>query len=867
MRVAWLLDGGRAPQTVVTAVVRRGEALVRRGHEVAVFGTGEPPAWWPEQLAFHGVTGFRVAPEPLWHYDAVIATHASQVGAAVDAWTATPLLLLVEDACESRERWAGLITALRWLPVHILAASEEMAFRLQQAEVGGRVHTWSALPDSGNGTRAGVEALEEVLCEAAEEHRSRIPERVTLGLAMIVRDERESLQRCLASAAPVADQIVVVDTGSRDDSAWVARQAGATVVRHEWCNDFAAARNVGLQQLTTDWVLVLDADEQLTSASASPLRRAIRNPLVGGFLIDMVSFEGDVAISGGSCHAPLRLFRRLPGVQFEGALHEQVAPSLLKAHACIRPLPGVTVLHYGYLGANVEAYDKKRRNLEIARGQAEADPQNPFVHFNLGVEYARLGEWPRAVKEFQRAHRLLPSPYVPYATALIRHLVTCLMNQGHHLEALNVLEQARDVYPDYVDLDFLQGLALNRLGRYEEALDILRRCVEKGDSPALYMSSQVGAGSFLARRATVESYLALGRLDEAEAAERAAAQEMAERLGGAVPGCACFASRALAAWVQAEEHVRAHRLREAVRGFRELLDPEARQALLTTQLAQLLPRKVVLELVAGDEAVVREDLGLLAGINPGAARAASLLLEPWLPSRAGMEPEHCTGMEHEHRAGKGHRRRTGEMHECCLPAGTSGAPEGTAQLRWRDVAVLISTLLDVGRQDWFQRACDRLRSGLMDPAEFDRELGKLYFHRGLRDEATAHLLASVQRGCADSLALRMLGEISSDLGLVSEARTFFREAIRREPLDSRSWVSLARAYHAVGKGRSGLRILELARRHTGGNAIQVARLALSIGMQVSQSPECGSGECGVTSGGGISEHGAAFQCVGAGHGA
>ncbi|MDI6824290.1 MAG: glycosyltransferase [Bacillota bacterium] len=815
MRVAWLLDIERAPQALVTVIARCGRALARRGHEVGVFGTGGAPPWWPEELPLHTVTSFRVAPESLWHYDVAIATHWSQVGAVADAWSAAPLLLVTDGFSGGGEQWDVFTAALRSLPVGILSGSDEMVARLQRAGVAGKAHIYPALWDSGNGVGmdAEIAGLEAILAEVVAEHRSRIRADVTLGLAMIVRDERESLQRCLASAAPVVDQMVVVDTGSQDDSASVALQAGATVVRHQWQNDFAAARNAGLQQLTTDWVLVLDADEELTRASAPLIRRAIRNPLVGGFLIDMVSFEGDVTISGASCHAGLRLFRRLPGVQFEGALHEQVAPSLLRAHTCIRPLPGVSILHYGYLGATVEAYDKKRRNLEIARRQAEAEPQNSFVHYNLGVEYARRGEWSKAVKELQRAFRLLRSPYVPYATALVRHLATCLMHLGRHHEALDVLERARAVYPGFVDLDYLQGLTLNRLGRYEEALEILNRCQEKGDSPGIYMGSQVGAGSFLARAATVESYLGLGQLDEAVAAHRTAAQEMAERLGGAIPNPSRSASRALTTWAQAEEHVRAGRLQDALRAFRELLDPGVRQALLTTQLSQLLPRKVVLELAAGDPCLVWQDLGLLAGVNPGAARAASLLLEPWLPSFCGVEQERA------------------------LPADPTRVSDGvTPQLRWSDVAVFLTTMLDVGREDWFQRALERLCSGLMDPGELDRELGKLYLRRGLRSRAATHLLSSVQRGCADSHALCILGEISSDLGLAGEARTFFREAIRRQPRDSRPWVSLARAYHAIGRSRWGLRILELARRHTGGNAIQVARLALSIDIQVAQSP-------------------------------
>jgi tetratricopeptide (TPR) repeat protein len=564
---------------------------------------------------------------------------------------------------------------------------------------------------------------------------------------------------------------------------------------------------VALEHVNTDWVLVLDADEQLAPPSGPLIRRAIKNPLVDGFLLDILNFTGDVAISGGAAHANVRLFRRLPGVRYEGALHEQVAPSLLRAGGVIRPLPGALILHYGYLGTTVEGYDKKRRNLEIVRRQAEADPQNPFVHFNLAVEYMRQGDRSRAIKVFQRAFRLLPGPDVPYAPALVRHLAACLIDERRHDEALAVLEHAQGVYPDYVDLRYLRGLALNRVGRYEEALETLSECLRMGDSLSVYSFSQLGAGSFLARAASVESYLGLGRLDEAIEAQNAVVKEMSERMGRVLPEVPEAGCGAVGLWVRAEEHLRGGRLREALTAYRQLLSPEVRQVFLTTQLAQLCPRKAVLELLAGEVGLARQDLDLLAGVDPRAARAARLLLEPWL-TPAGEDG-------------------AGES------AGSEETPAGEhSRLGWRDAAPVLVALLDAGREDWFELACDRLRSGLMDPGELDREVGKLYFQRGLHEKAAAHLLAGVRQGCTDSAALRALGEISLARGLHWEARTFFREAVRQRPADASAWVSLALSYHRVGQDRAGLRVLELATRHAGGEAIHTARLALGIHLQL-----------------------------------
>lgn len=814
MRIAWLVDDC-TPASWMTGIVAAGRALHERGHEVAVVARGADSPQVSPPIVCPSVAADRVS-DVLGEFDAVIGTHWSHAGPCLDVGTAAPFLFVA--GVPDRER--GFWETLRNLPVGVLSGSREaLAEILSHVHPRGGVHL-APVPVDGSGCggledaiRNGAGALERIIEAAVVAHRARIREHVTVGLAMIVRDEQENLLRCLDSVRSVVDEIVVVDTGSRDATVRVARDAGALVVEAEWRNDFAAARNVALEHLTSDWVLVLDADEQLAASSGPLIRKAIRNPLVDGFLLDIVNFTGHVSVSGGVVHSNLRLFRRLPGVRYEGALHEQVAPALLRAGGVVRPLPGAAILHYGYLGGAVEAYDKRSRNLEIVRRQAEEDPGNPFVQFNLGMEYMRQGDRARAIKVFQRAFRLLPGPNVAFAPGLVRHLATCLMDEQRYGEALQVLEEGSKMYPQYVDLRFLRGVTLNRLGRYEDALEAFDECLRMGDSTGLYSFSQLGAGGFLARAASVESYLALGRLDEAVQAQRAAEEEMRRRFGEVLPGLPGSGAE-IGLWVKAETLTRQGRLEEALSAYRELLSPDRRRVFLSTQLAQLWARKAVLELAAGHAAEAREDLCHLRGVSPKGARAAEMLLRPWLEGSGGSP-------------GAGD-----------LQAGDPGGGGGReARVSWWNAGPVLAALLDAGRRDWFNRVCELLRGGLMEPGELDVELGKLFFHRGLREEAARHLLAGVRAGCADPAALRLLGDISAARGLQAEARAFFREAVRRRPADAAAWVSLALAYHRAGNDRAGLRVLDLARRYAGGEVILTARMALGLHRQLSSGDE------------------------------
>jgi glycosyltransferase involved in cell wall biosynthesis len=110
-----------------------------------------------------------------------------------------------------------------------------------------------------------------------------------LSLSMIVRNEEARLAACLASVKGFADEMVLVDTGSVDATVAIAEQAGARVERMEWPGDFAPARNHALQYLKGDWVLVLDADEQLRPEVIPSLKALMAQPDV--LVINLLRYE------------------------------------------------------------------------------------------------------------------------------------------------------------------------------------------------------------------------------------------------------------------------------------------------------------------------------------------------------------------------------------------------------------------------------------------------------------------------------------------------------------------------------------------------------------------------------------------------
>src|SRR5579863_8983698 len=112
----------------------------------------------------------------------------------------------------------------------------------------------------------------------------------TVGLSMIVKNGADFLAPCLESLRGLVQQIVIADTGSTDSTCEIARSFGAEIIQVPWENDFAKARNQALEPVTTDWVLVLDADEELDHDAKLSLPALLEISNLGGYLVPIRNY-------------------------------------------------------------------------------------------------------------------------------------------------------------------------------------------------------------------------------------------------------------------------------------------------------------------------------------------------------------------------------------------------------------------------------------------------------------------------------------------------------------------------------------------------------------------------------------------------
>lgn len=209
---------------------------------------------------------------------------------------------------------------------------------------------------------------------------------VSLSLCMIVKDEADQLGDCLSQVRPVVDEIVVVDTGSTDDTREIARKLGARVFEFPWANDFSAARNESLRRATGRYLLWLDADDRIDPeeiAKIQELKAGLRPASLQAYYLLIQSAS---PLDGESSFYQLRLFPNKPGVRFEGRVHEQVNFSLQRMG-----IPGVylpiRIRHTGYEDP-VAVHGKYERNWSILQEELKK------IRIISSSGIMPLGPWP-----------------------------------------------------------------------------------------------------------------------------------------------------------------------------------------------------------------------------------------------------------------------------------------------------------------------------------------------------------------------------------------------------------------------------------------------------------------------------------------
>lgn len=384
----------------------------------------------------------------------------------------------------------------------------------------------------------------------------------SLGLAMIVKNGADTLRECLNSVAGLTDQIVIADTGSSDGTPKLAHELGAQVFDFPWQDDFAAARNAALNALTTDWVLVLDDDEELDPGARRAIPPLLGNPRIGGYTVTLRNYlplrfgVGGHApsirpiqtpvrrVAGARTYADFklyRLFRRHPEIYYTGRVHELIEPRI-RAQGLQLASANFMIHHFGHVLSldQVRAKDELYRRLGLLKIQDS--PNDPQAWTEIGqLEYERFRNYTAAIDYLKKALALPGHSNVPYLALAnlfvdiqandraLELLARVSMNgrsagakeniRGDALYNLGQLKAARSAYLHALELLAEDARIASKLGLTEVRLGL-----KKHGLAWLMRALKAAPDAYEVHDRVIKAYILMGMLPQAaEAAQQLAA--------------------------------------------------------------------------------------------------------------------------------------------------------------------------------------------------------------------------------------------------------------------------------------------------------------------------------------------------------
>lgn len=307
-----------------------------------------------------------------------------------------------------------------------------------------------------------------------------------LSVCMIVKNEESVIKRCLDSIKDIADEIIIVDTGSTDRTIEIAESFGAKIIRHEWKDDFSEARNVCLQNAASDWILTLDADEFIERKDLINIKRIMEFENFDAFRLTLFNYsnnENDVGWmrlsekrGGYSGYLPIeiaRLFRNNKKYRYEGAVHETIENSIMKNKGRISSID-IPIHHFG--GFDETLKEKQLKYLEYSKKRIEKNPDDAKAYCDIAViSFKFLGNIEEAIKNLSKAIEVDKKYIRSYI--ILGEIYVYLKKYG---DAASCYEKIIKIDNKNSDAYFNLGQIYFELKKYKEACEFYKMALELG---------------------------------------------------------------------------------------------------------------------------------------------------------------------------------------------------------------------------------------------------------------------------------------------------------------------------------------------------------------------------------------------------
>jgi len=298
----------------------------------------------------------------------------------------------------------------------------------------------------------------------------------------MVKNESEHLEKCLTSLVPVLEaldsELIIVDTGSTDNTVEIAKKFTDKVYFHEWNNDFSEMRNIVVSYAKGEWFFFVDGDEILNDAQdVIEFFKTERHKNVNSAFIEIRNAITRTNVEQYTVFHALRFFRRDKDFRFVGIIHEQ--PQAKGPFAKI----GGHIFHYGYINDDKELMEYKfKRNVELIEKALAEEPSNIYHLYQLSQSYAMYGNYNKALGPIEKAYRLAKKKGLQKYMNVINHLANVYFGNQMFVDCETVCTEGLRLRDGYIDLYYFKAMSLAELGRLRESVSTFEKYLSLVDA-------------------------------------------------------------------------------------------------------------------------------------------------------------------------------------------------------------------------------------------------------------------------------------------------------------------------------------------------------------------------------------------------
>lgn len=304
---------------------------------------------------------------------------------------------------------------------------------------------------------------------------------IKLSLCIIAKNEEENIRKCIESVNKIVKEIIVIDTGSRDNTVSIAKKLGAKIYFFKWNKDFAATRNYALKKAKGDWIIFLDADEYMSNESVEYVERVIleaESKKCECIINELINMNTDTSVFQSKTSV-IRILKNSSNLHYIGKIHE----SLIKKNGIVKKMDASEVLkvfHTGYTPSIVKKKSKAERNIELLHQELNKNPNNADLYFYLIESLLLKNDFNQAYIYCDEVFRCNNGKMVGIYEKTYLHKLSIAMKKNEDDDVIrNIYDKAIVQNQDYPDFEQKMLLYYYNKKEYKKAINYLERCIEK----------------------------------------------------------------------------------------------------------------------------------------------------------------------------------------------------------------------------------------------------------------------------------------------------------------------------------------------------------------------------------------------------